>query len=133
MMCMIFLTIVYKKGISIDTTSMTFLQFRQKSKLARLNLPLSLRRTVPAPGARSETCIQMIDSTENFYRVYLAITGMYALYVKPNSKEMISISLARCQEIFFFWKDRRGQGQVESTPLVFGIWCFWFGFSLVLV
>ena len=75
----------------------------------------------------------MIDSTENFYRVYLAITGMYALYVKPNSKEMISISLARCQEIFFFWKDRRGQGQVESTPLVFGIWCFWFGFSLVLV
>ena len=68
-----------------------------------------------------------------FSCVYLAITGMYALYVKPNSKEMISISLARCQEIFFFWKDRRGQGQVESTPLVFGIWCFWFGFSLVLV
>ena len=133
MMCMIFLTIVYKKGISIDTTSRTFLQFWQKSKLARLTLPLSLRRTVPAPGARSKTCIQMIDSTENFYRVYLAITGMYALYVKPNSKEMISISLARCQEIFFFWKDRRGQGQVESTPLVFGIWCFWFGFSLVLV
>ena len=53
---------------------------------------------------------------------------MYALYVKPNSKEMISISLARCQEIFFFWKDMRGQGQVESTPLVFGIWCFWFWF-----
>ena len=66
----------------------------------------------------------MIDSTENFYRVYLAITGMYALYVKPNSKEMISISLARCQEIFFFWKDRRGQSQVESMPMVFGIRCF---------
>ena len=133
MMCMMCLTIVNKKENSIATTSKVFLQFRQKSKLARLILPLSLRRTVPAPGARSKTCIQMIDSTENFYRVYLAITGMYALYVKPNSKEMISISLARCQEIFFFWKDRRGQGQVESTPLVFGIWCFWFGFSLVLV
>ena len=41
----------------------------------------------------------MNDSTENFYRVYLAITGMYALYVKTISKEMICISLARCQEI----------------------------------
>ena len=48
----------------------------------------------------------------------------------------MSISLARCQEIFFFWKDRRGQGQVESTPLVFGIWFLvflscWFNKSLL--
>ena len=131
---MICLTIVYKKGNSIATTPRGFLQFRQKSKLARLILPLSLRRTIPAPGARSKTCIQMNDSTENFFLCVPSIKrNVCVVCVEPNSKEMMSISLAPCQEIFFFWKDRRGQGQVESTPLVFGIWCFWFGFSLVLV
>ena len=87
-----------------------------------------------ARQARGTGVTMMNDSTEkNFLCVHSNNRDVCTVCVKPDSKEMISISLARCQEIFFFWKDRRGQGQVESTPLVFGIWCFWFGFSLVLV
>ena len=134
MMC---LTTVYKKGNSIATTSRVFSLVRQKSQLARLILPLSFRRTVPAPRAQSKTCIQMNDSTENFFLCVPSIKrNVCVVCVEPNSKEMMSISLARCQEIFFFWKDRRGQGQVESTPLVFGIWFLvflscWFNKSLL--
>ena len=52
------MAVVYKKEVSIFTTSAIFLYFRDNSKLASLSLNSSLSRTISATGARSQTCIQ---------------------------------------------------------------------------
>ena len=52
------MAVVYKKEVSIFTTSAIFLYSRDNSKLASLSLHSSLSRTISATGARSQTCIQ---------------------------------------------------------------------------
>ena len=48
-------------------------------------------------------------------------TNVCFLCVKSKSKEMLSMLVSLWPETFFLWKGRRHWGQVESTPLVFGI------------
>ena len=64
----------------------------------------------------------MSDSTEIlFLRVPSNNRNICFLCVKSKSNEILSMSVSRWQEIFLIWKGRRHWGQVESTPLVFGI------------
>ncbi len=75
----------------------------------------------------------MSDSTDIFSCVYLATKGIYTFCVESKSKEMLSMSVPRWQELFFFsragaievnWNWRRSY-LVSSN--------FGFGFRLVLI
>ena len=53
------MAVVHKNEFSIATTSMTFSDFRENSKLGSLSLIFFLSRSISATGARSQTCIHM--------------------------------------------------------------------------
>ena len=53
------MAVVYKNEFSIATTSVTFSDFRENSKLESLSLIFFLSHSISATGARSQTCIHM--------------------------------------------------------------------------